>query len=152
LDEVAVLNSIPTAEGAIQRAMEELPVTLHGNRTLVVGFGRCGLTLARMLHGIGSKVTVAARGEGQRARAYEMGIETVPLHALEEVVGEAVAVFNTVPARVLTRRVLQRMSPEVVVIDVASAPGGTDFDAAEELGIKAFLDLGIPGRVAPKTA
>src|SRR5690606_12200007 len=75
LDEIAILNSIPTAEGAIQRAMEELPVTLHGSPVVVVGFGRCGMTLARMLGGIGARVCVVARGAGQRARAYEMGFE-----------------------------------------------------------------------------
>ncbi|MGN1030292.1 MAG: dipicolinate synthase subunit DpsA, partial [Butyricicoccaceae bacterium] len=37
--ELAVLNAIPTAEGAIQIAMEELPVTLHDSRALVIGNG-----------------------------------------------------------------------------------------------------------------
>jgi dipicolinate synthase subunit A len=46
-DEVAVLNSIPTAEGAIQLAMQELPITIHGVAAFVLGFGRVGQTLAR---------------------------------------------------------------------------------------------------------
>ena len=41
-EELAVMNAIPTAEGAIQIAMEELPITLHDARVLVVGFGRLG--------------------------------------------------------------------------------------------------------------
>ena len=44
------------------------------------------------------------------------------------------------------------MRKDAVVIDIAQAPGGTDFAAADELGIKAFLDLGLPGKVAPETA
>jgi dipicolinate synthase subunit A len=39
-----------------------------------------------------------------------------------------------------------------VVIDLASAPGGTDFNAARELGLKAELAPGLPGIVAPVTA
>ena len=152
LDEVAILNSIPTAEGAIQRAMEELPVTLHGSRVTVVGFGRCGMTLARMLAGIGARVCVVARGAAQRARAFEMGFDTNGLERLKESVEQARAVFNTVPALLLTREVLEAMRRDAVVIDIAQAPGGTDFEAAKELGIKAFLDLGIPGKVAPETA
>ena len=153
LDEIAILNSIPTAEGAIQRAMEELPVTLHGSPVVVVGFGRCGMTLARMLGGIGARVCVVARGAGQRARAYEMGFEAEGIDGLKERVSPRTrAVFNTVPARLLTREVLQAMRRDAVVIDIAQTPGGTDFDAARELGIKAFLELGIPGKVAPKTA
>lgn len=152
VDEIAILNSIPTAEGAIQRAMEELPVTLHGTRVVVVGFGRCGVTLARMLGGIGARVRVVARDAAQRARAYEMGLDAVSLERLAQSVADARAVFNTVPALLITRDVLERMRQGVVVIDVAQAPGGVDFEAAKELGIKAFLDLGIPGKVAPETA
>ena len=152
LDEIAILNSIPTAEGAIQRAMTELPITIHGSRSLVIGFGRCGITLARMLHGIGARVRVAARDRGQLARAREMGLETSPLRALQAVLPEADIVFNTVPARVLGRAELEKLRPDALIVDIASAPGGTDFAAARELGIKAFLDLGIPGKVAPRTA
>lgn len=152
IDEVAILNSIPTAEGAILRAMQEIPVTLHGSRVIVLGFGRCGMTLARMLHGIGARVTVVAREPGQLARAYEIGLDTMHLSQLSEAIVSARVVFNTVPARVLTKEVLRRMPQTSVIVDVAAAPGGTDFVAAEELGIKAYLDLGIPGRVAPETA
>jgi len=152
LDELAILNSIPTAEGAIQRAMQELPVTLHGSPVVVVGFGRCGMTLARMLAGIGARVRVVARERGQLARAFEMGLDTSDLEELGEVIAEAGAVFNTIPALVLTRRVLERLPRDAVVVDIASAPGGTDFAACADLGIKAFLELGIPGKVAPWTA
>jgi len=60
-EEMAVLNAIPTAEGAIQIAMEEMPITLHGSNALILGFGRIGKILAKMLHGIGSNVYVEAR-------------------------------------------------------------------------------------------
>ena len=56
LDNIAILNSIPTAEGAIQIAMEELPITIHGSRALVLGFGRCGITLARSLKALGADI------------------------------------------------------------------------------------------------
>lgn len=60
-EEMAVLNAIPTAEGAIQIAMEELPITLNGSNVLVLGYGRLGKVLAKMLSGIGSEVYVATR-------------------------------------------------------------------------------------------
>ncbi len=152
VDEIAILNSIPTAEGAIQRAMAELPVTLHGSKALVIGFGRCAITLARMLDGIGAGVRVIARDRGQLARAYEMGLETAHLRELDAWLPEATVVFNTVPARVLGYEQLAKMAPDSLVVDIASAPGGTDFEAAKAIGVKAFLDLGIPGKVAPRTA
>lgn len=152
LDEIAILNSIPTAEGAIQRAMERLPVTIHGCRAVVVGFGRCGQTIGRALHVWGAQVSVAVRDRGQQARAREMGMRAAELEALGELVAEADVVFNTVPAQVLTFDVLRRARTQTLIIDIASAPGGTDFEAARSLGLAAHLEGSIPGRVAPVTA
>ena len=59
--ELATLNAIPTAEGAIQKAMELSVITLHGSKALVVGMGRCGTVLARMLQGLGARVSAAVR-------------------------------------------------------------------------------------------
>src|SRR5690606_13676270 len=60
VDEIAVANSVPTAEGAVRLAMERLPVTIHGSKALVLGFGRCGTTLARLLDAMGADVGVVA--------------------------------------------------------------------------------------------
>ncbi|NLV91933.1 MAG: dipicolinate synthase subunit DpsA [Firmicutes bacterium] len=152
IDEIAIPNSIPTAEGVLMLAMERMPITLHGSRVVVVGFGRCGLTLGRMLQGIGAKTTVVARSLAQLARAAEMGLNILEIARLPEAVSVADLVVNTVPAPVLTGTVLAVMPKEALVIDIASAPGGTDFAAAKELGIEAIHALGLPGKVAPKTA
>ncbi len=151
-DEIAILNSIPTAEGAIQIAMEELSITVHGSRSLVLGLGRCGLTLVRTLQGLGAKVTAAARNEAQLARAVEMGAEAIHLEDLGEVLPDVDVVFNTIPALVLTRELLQKMPQEALIIDIASSPGGVDFQGAADLGIKAILAAGLPGKAAPVTA
>ncbi|HBQ28343.1 dipicolinate synthase [Peptococcaceae bacterium SCADC1_2_3] len=152
LDETAILNSIPSAEGAIQMVMERLPITIHDSRALVLGFGRTGITLVRMLAAIGAHVTVIARDPAQRARAYEMGVLSADLLELSALMPQADVIFNTVPALILSRPLLEKAAPEVLIIDLASAPGGTDFTAAQELGISAALSPGLPGRVAPKTA
>lgn len=152
VDEIATLNSIPTAEGAIQRAMEELPITIHGSYAAVVGFGRCGITLARMLHALGARTRVVARSPYQLARAFEMGLTTFTWRELPAALEACDVIFNTVPVRVLDRSILQTLPKDCLIIDIASAPGGTDFSAAETLGIRAFLELGLPGRVAPQTA
>ncbi|MEW6106328.1 MAG: dipicolinate synthase subunit DpsA [Bacillota bacterium] len=151
-DEVAIRNSIPTAEGAVQIAMEELPVTIHSCRAVVVGFGRVGITLARVLLALGARTTVAARNLAQLARAGEMGASTVHLSSLAQATSDADVVFNTVPAIVLTEEVLKGMKPGALIIDLASQPGGTDFQAAARYGIRTVHALGLPGKVAPRTA
>lgn len=156
-DEFAIYNSVPSAEGAIQMAMEQLPITLHGSSAWVLGFGRTGETLCRMLQGIGARVTAVARSPVALARATAAGHQAVQFAALQKSpggseIGAADVVFNTVPAPVLTAEVLSRLQPDALVIDLASAPGGTDFEAARQLGIRALLAPGLPGKVAPRTA
>lgn len=151
-DEIAILNSIPTAEGAIQLAMQELPITVHGSRSYVLGFGRCAVTLARMLQAIGALTTVYARRPSHLARAFEMGFGARHLDRLADDIGDAQVIYNTIPSMVLPETLLSKANPEVLVIDIASSPGGTDFQAASRLGIRAILALGLPGKVAPKTA
>lgn len=152
LDETAILNSIPSAEGAVQIAMERLPVTIHDSNALILGFGRTGITLARMLSGIGAHVAIVARKDAQRARAFEMGLLSADLTSLPVLISHADVIFNTIPALILTRHLLEKVSPKALIIDLASSPGGTDFAAAQELGIVAILAPGLPGRVAPRTA
>jgi len=149
MDEIAVLNSIPTAEGAVQIAMEETRITIHGSRTCVIGFGRVAVTLARLLKAMGSDVTVVARNQGQLARAYEMGCKRADFTDLREIMNEIDIVFNTVPAMVIDRETLKYANSDVLIIDLASQPGGTDFEAANAYGIKAILAPGLPGKVAP---
>ena len=152
IDEVAIYNSIPSAEGAVQMAMEMLPITIHGCTAYVLGFGRTGAPLARLLGAMGAKTRVAARRKESLARIAEMTLTPIPFDQLSKSLREADAIFNTVPSMVLTGEILENVSPEAVIIDLASAPGGTDFQAADRLGIKAVLAPGLPGRVAPKTA
>ena len=46
-EELAVRNAVPTAEGAIQLALEELPVTIDGSSCLITGYGRIGKVLTQ---------------------------------------------------------------------------------------------------------
>jgi dipicolinate synthase subunit A len=149
---IAILNSVPTAEGAVQIALEQLPVTIHGSSVLTVGFGRVGMTVARTFLALGAKVTVVARRFELLARAQEMGCATMPQPQLAKAVEKMRLIINTVPALLIDRTILARTAPEVLIIDLASAPGGIDYDAAEELGRKAIFAPGLPGKVAPQTA
>ncbi len=152
INEVAILNSIPSAEGAVQLAMDNMPITIHGSRAWVMGFGRTGITLARVLQALGAKTTVVARNVSQLARAEEMGLETARYSQSDIFSEEVDVIFNTVPALVLNETILRCLPTGVLIIDIASAPGGTDFNAAKKLGIQAELAPGLPGKVAPITA
>lgn len=151
-EELALLNALPTAEGAIQKAMELSMVTLHGSNALIFGLGRCGRALARALQGLGARVTAVVRRRESAAMAYSIGLASSDLSTAAEAAAEADFIFNTVPAPLLTATLLKQVKGETVILDLASPPGGTDFAAATELGLKAVLLPGLPGRVAPRTS
>lgn len=151
-EELAVLNAVPTAEGAIQLAMEELPITLWGSRALVVGFGRLGRVLAPRLSALGARVTVSARKYADLAWAESFGYGTEHTGALAGWLCGYDVIFNTVPRPVLGRAELADLKPGCLVVDLASRPGGVDLGAAGELGVKVLWALSLPGRVAPVTA
>ncbi|OEH85869.1 dipicolinic acid synthetase subunit A [Desulfuribacillus stibiiarsenatis] len=152
LDEVAILNSIPTAEGAILMAIQNTDFTLHGSNAVVLGLGRVGITLARTLQGVGANVFLGARKPEDLARAREMSLQGFHLDELPLIAEKADIIFNTVPATILDASVLVKIQPHALIIDLASKPGGTDFRYADKRGIKAMLAPGLPGIVAPKTA
>ncbi|KUO52266.1 MAG: hypothetical protein APF76_04315 [Desulfitibacter sp. BRH_c19] len=152
LNDLSILNSIPSAEGALAKAMELTKITIHNSNSMVIGFGRVGITLARMLKGLGANTFVAARNIEQLARALEMNCHVLDLNDIEKKLQEMDIIFNTVPALILPKERLKLLNKNCVIIDLASAPGGLDYNAADELGIRSYLAPGLPGRVAPITA
>ena len=151
-DDLAVLNSVPTAEGALQIAMEELPYTIRGLRTVVCGMGRVGSTLARLMQRVGADVTVAARSSRDFAICEAEGLKSCTYSHLRRTLPEALLVYNTVPALIFDRELLDCMNREALLIDLASMPGGTDFEYAAKRRIRTIHALSLPGKVAPAGA
>jgi dipicolinate synthase subunit A len=152
LDDVAIYNSIPTSEGAVMLAMQNSEITIHGSKTLVLGMGRAGMTLARLLKNMGALVQVGVMTKEQFARAHTMNLAPFYTENLESCVTGVDFVFNTVPALIISEKILASMNRQTVIIDLASAPGGTNFQYATQKGITALLAPGLPGKIAPKTA
>lgn len=151
-DELAIRNAIPTAEGAVEIAISETPITLHGSKCLVMGYGKVGKVLAKALDGLGAITYVEARKYADLALIESHGCIPLTMNEAKTRIGEFDIIFNTVPAKVLTRDVLLKVDAKTLIIDLASKPGGVDLDTARELGIKVIWALSLPGKVAPVTA
>lgn len=145
---LTILNAVPTAEGAIQLAMEHMPATIWGSRILIVGAGRIGMCLALKLQALGARVTVTARKARDLARICALGLTADTTKQYEFGLGHYDCIINTVPATVFTTQQLARTDKECVLIELASAPGGFPEQAEHSIVSGAAL----PGRVAPKTA
>ena len=150
-EELAVLNTISTAEGAIQIAIENTNKILHGSKVLVLGFGRIGKVLARKLAGLSVKVTCAARKDEDLAWIKAYGHMSTNINALGENLSEYDIIINTVPHLILNEERLQYVKQDTLLIDLASNPGGIDKKVAKDKNIKLIWALALPGKVAPVT-
>ncbi len=148
-DSVAVLNSIATAEGAIAEAITRYPYNLQNSKVLVSGFGRCGKTLALKLKSLVKSIEVTVRNQDQKALAESWGLTGVSSELLEEGIGSYDLIFNTVPSVFFHESLLSKMKEGICILDLASAPGGVDYQAAQKLNIDAGLYPGLPGRYSP---
>lgn len=151
-EEMAILNSIPTVEGALQLAMEEIPITIHNSKSLVLGYGRIGKLLSATLKSLGSIVSVEARSQKDLAWIKAHSYTGIPLAELKHHIGSFDVIFNTVPARILDAKILQEVKKDVLIIDLASKPGGVDFNVASKLSVNVIWALSLPGKVAPITS
>ena len=149
---LTILNTIPTAEGAIQVAMEETTYTLNNMNVLVLGFGRVGKLLSYKLKNLGANVYTEARKESDLAWIKAYGYTPIDLKDLNNYLCKMDAIFNTVPVKILDKSRLILISSDSLIVDLASYPYGVDFEAAKKLGIKTKIASALPGKVAPDTA
>lgn len=151
-EELSVLNSISTAEGAIQIAMEQTQITLNGSNILILGFGRIGKVLAKMLDGIGANVYCEARKPQDLAWIQALGYVPIDLKNLNENLNKFDIIINTIPSIVLDTTNLDKLKQDCLIIDLASNPGGVDKEEVKKRKIKFVWALSLPGKVAPVTS
>ncbi len=150
-EELAVLNTVSTAEGTIEIAISNTNKILHGSKVLILGFGRIGKVLARKMAGLSARVTCAARKDEDLAWIKAYGHNATNINTLGENLSDYDIIINTVPHLILTRERMEYVSEECLLIDLASNPGGIDKKVAKDRNLKLIWALALPGKVAPVT-
>lgn len=130
-------NASITAHCTLELALAKLPVTLEKCPVLIIGWGRIGKCLAKLLRALGACVTVAARKETHRVMAEALGYGS---YTIEGIHAEKYRlIINTVPAMVLPS------APGTALkIDLASTPGIAGKDVVQARG--------LPGLLAPESS
>ncbi|HOR86143.1 MAG TPA: dipicolinate synthase subunit DpsA [Bacillota bacterium] len=147
-----ILNAIPTAEGALSILINETKETLYGSKILVLGYGRIGKLISEYLKALRAEVYVEARKDSDLTWITARGMNAIPMDQFSLYLGEMDVIVNTIPAMVLDCTRLDKVKNDVFILDLASTPGGTDFIYATEKGIQTIHALGIPGKIACKSA
>ncbi len=147
-----IMNAIPTAEGTIGILVNETDITIHASNILILGYGRIGKILADYLSAIGANIYAEARKEHDIAWIKSKAIKAVHINEIQNIIGQMDIIINTVPAMILDKELLDFVRKDVLIVDLASMPGGVDFGYAREKGVKTIHALGLPGKIACKTA
>ncbi|MEG0833517.1 MAG: dipicolinate synthase subunit DpsA [Oscillospiraceae bacterium] len=151
-EDLRIKNAVPTAEGAAEILMQQLPITIFGSRLLVIGFGKTAKRLCFLLAAMGAQITVSARRTEDTAYAESLGYNAQKTARLGEKKLRYDAIVNTVPALLFTPDVIDAVEPGTLIVDLASKPGGVDGEYAKSSGMNYIWALSLPGKVAPKTA
>ncbi len=151
-EEMTLKNAMATAEATLKIIIENTDYTLKGSKITLLGFGRIGKFLSYYLKTLGASLTVVARKAEVRAEAQLKGYFTADFSDIKGPLKSADIVINTVPFLVLDEKTLRDINKDALIIDLASKPGGVDFEAASKLGIKALQALSLPGKYSPKSA
>lgn len=136
-------NGAITAECALRVAYPLLSTVLPDTPALVIGWGRIGKSLTKLLSNLGCPVTIAARNPVDRAMAAALGYNTADIQQIPGILPGICLLFNTAPAPILDSGTLDEFR-KCIKIDLASSPGlkGPDVIYAR----------GLPGQYAPESS
>lgn len=151
-DDLAILNTIATAEGTIEVAIKNTDKILQGSRVLILGFGRVGKIVANKFSRLSAIVTCAARKVSDLAWIKAYGYNSLNINDMLYDLKDFDIIINTVPQMILKEKELKHVDSEVLLIDLASSPGGIDGKIALSMGLNFIWALALPGRIAPSSS
>ena len=151
-EELEILNTIAIAEGTIDLAIRNTDIILQGSHVLILGFGRIGKEVANKFNELSAEVTCAASKEADLAWIRAFGFESVKISELGEDLKKYDIIINTIPQMIIDKNEMQYMKDNVLLIDLASSPGGINTEDANEMNLKFVWALELPGKTAPVTS
>lgn len=133
-------NAAITADCAVQVAAQHLTTTIADSPALIIGWGRIGKCLAKILKSLGCEVTIAARKEQDRAMLQALGYSSIAVSDIPEALDDFRLIYNTAPEKVLDVSGCRKC----LKIDLASKRG--------LIGEDVIWARGLPGMYAPETS
>lgn len=121
-EEYLCQNAAITADCTLQLAMPMLTTTLRETPTLIIGWGRIGKCLARLMQSAGAPVTVAVRKSEQAAILHALGFSVIFIHEIKNHTNNFRLMVNTVPYPILGKSELSEFH-SCALIDLASRRG-----------------------------
>jgi len=145
-----VNNTIPTAEGIVKIIIENTDITIDGSNITILGHGNVGKRAAKILCSLGANIFCYDNNKQEVAN-----IENCGYNVLEDLncnISKMDVIVNTVPTRIITKDMFRYINKNTLIVDIASMPGGIDYEYAKKNSYKVIHALGLPGIIAPVTS
>lgn len=149
-EQFVIMNTIPTAEGIVKIIIENTDITVHNSKIAILGFGRVGKSISKLLYGMGANVYCIDTKKDELANISWYGYNTIKNIYTD--LADADIIINTIPSKIITEEVLNCINKKALIVDISSKPGGVDFEYANKNGYNVIHALGLPGKVAPVTS
>ncbi len=147
-----VRNALLTAQAAVCAYLKQSLVALCDMHCVVIGYGRIGRLLSRLISAHGAKVTATARRAADLEFIKAEGYNALHTSKVQDIIPDADIIWNTVPAHVVCAQSLESLRPSAQYIELASPPYGTDIETAKKTAACVYLEQGLPGRYFPVSA
>lgn len=145
-------NALLSAECALGKAIVSFPGAIRGCKVLVLGYGRIGAELSRLLIACGADVCVFTRNPDKKPHPPCLNIQPLASNLQESAFSEFQCIFNTIPAPIISLKISRSLREDCYYYELASAPGGLFEDAEKLLKERCLLLPGLPGKYAPAQA
>lgn len=152
LEDLMIFNAISTAEGTIDVIIKNTDTTICSSNIVVIGNGKCGKVISKMLAGLGAKVTVTARKNTDFAYIEAMGLNYCHSSDISSLLPYADVIVNTVPFKLIAPEDYKLIKKDAFLVDIASMPGYIDKNLCEKYSLKYEHALSLPGKTSPKSA
>ena len=141
------INSRLTAEGALKIILEKSVKGIFDIYALIIGFGRTGSAVARILADVGAKLDVASISSVRQAYAIAERViapKNFDFRPYD-------VIINTVPEPIIADKDTMTIKEGTLYIDLASTPA-INLEYARYLGADASIYPALPAKVAPYSA
>ena len=152
VETLSIKNAISTAEGAISIILSNLDTTINTSVCLVAGYGRIGKVTGKLLKSFGATVYASSRKPEERIWIEYNGLIPISTYDINLFIEKADIIVNTVPFMVFPSKSLQLMKKDALLLDLASKPGGVDFEYGKKHNLNIIHALSLPSKCSPETS
>lgn len=141
-------NARLTAEGTLDIILSHSFVSIDRMKVLVIGFGRTGAAVVKLLRDVGvNTLTVATNSSLRPAMAFADNV----IKSSNFDFAPYDIVINTAPQQIIDDKEILTFSSSAIYIDLASKPA-LSLNFAKYLGVDADIYPALPAKTAPISA